>query len=86
MLTYSDCAHFSDLTDDEIAAIAESHHVPLAIACGEGKHLSATPLGCRTILREMMERIEHAEAMHDWAKARRLHRALDHFAATHHYL
>ena len=86
MLTLTDCVHFSELTQDELDAFAENRHIPATIACGEAQRLSSTPRGCRIILRHLLERIETAEVRQDWDRSRQLHRALDHFAATHPYL
>lgn len=86
MLTLSDCVHFSELTPEELDAFADSRHLPAAIACGEARLLSASPRGCRIILKHLLERIEYAESHQDWTHSRRLHQALEHFAATHHYV
>lgn len=86
MLTLTDCVHFSELTQVELDAFAESRQLPTAIACGEARQLSTSPRGCRIILKHLLERIEQAESRQDWERSRQLHRALEHFAATHPYL
>ena len=86
MLTYNDIVDTTDLTEEEIAAIAESRHLPMAMACIEAYGLCETPEGCRTVIKEIMEDIANAEAHNNHKKLVDLHKALEHFTATHQYV
>jgi hypothetical protein len=52
MLSYDDCVGLSELTPEEIAAIACRLHVPEIVAVGMGACLSRTPEGGRLIRRQ----------------------------------
>lgn len=45
MLTFQECLAFSELTEDEILAIAEHENLPEAVALELGNTLAQTPAG-----------------------------------------
>lgn len=48
MLTLQDCIELSDLTEDEILAIAEHEHIPEMVAVELGSYLVYAPNGEKT--------------------------------------
>ncbi len=50
MLTYNDCLGLSDLTQEEVAALARIKHLPEVVALEMGCSLCRTPQGARTIV------------------------------------
>ncbi|MDH3637102.1 MAG: hypothetical protein OES09_01385 [Gammaproteobacteria bacterium] len=40
MLTIEDCVHFSELSEEEVAAIVEHDHLSLVVACENAKSLA----------------------------------------------
>ncbi|MBI3516801.1 MAG: hypothetical protein HY060_22450, partial [Proteobacteria bacterium] len=60
MLTYVDCVALSQLTADEIAAIAEHEHCPEIIAAGLGAYLLRTQDGAARISRFIEDDINAA--------------------------
>jgi hypothetical protein len=77
MLTLSDCFDFSDLTDEEITAIAECEHIPLITALEEGECLVHSRRGRKKIAAmiathadecEACGHLEHAEKLRDVRK------------------
>lgn len=86
MLTYKDCADFSDLTDEEIHSVEDSEHLPAIAACARAQGLATTPQGCRLLLKYLLDRLEHMEARNDVQHVTDLHRNLEQFAHKHHYV
>jgi len=82
MLTYEECLEMSDLSDDEIAAIAEHEHVNPMIAVALGHYL-VTHNGEQHIQRFILDDIERARRSGDQQKQALLTGALKHFIATH---
>ncbi len=60
MLTYQDCVELSDLTEDEIEAIAQHEHLPEMAALEMGSYLVHTPEGIPMIKRIILDDIEEA--------------------------
>jgi hypothetical protein len=60
MLTYEDCVGMSDLTADEIDAIAEHEHVPAIVAVEMGRYLMTTPKGSLALKRIILDDIQAA--------------------------
>jgi hypothetical protein len=86
MLAFTDCVHFSNLTPDEVDAIAEHEHIDDMLACELGQTLASDARGCQKILKFMVEDMQHAEEHHDFARSYQLHQTINHFAAEHHFI
>jgi hypothetical protein len=84
MLTGKECLEFTDLTIDEIEAIAEHEHIPAIVAAEEGDYLLRSKQGAETIKRFIQEDIEHAYSHGNLLHATELKGVLERFAAAHH--
>ena len=60
MLTFEDCLALCDLTEKEIAAIAEHEHVPDMLALELGEYLVRTKDGELVIKKMIIDDIKHA--------------------------
>jgi hypothetical protein len=60
MLTIQDCIELSELTEEEILAIAEHEHIPEMAALELGNYLVGTPEGEQRIRAMIVDDIEHA--------------------------
>lgn len=83
MLTLKDCIDMSDLTDSEIAAIAEHEHVPEIIAAEIGCKLINSRDGRRILKHYIYENYVRAKAHHLDAKANGLALLLRQFDGAH---
>ena len=83
MLTLEDCIALSDLTPEEIAAIAEHEHIPRILAAELGHYLVETPDGCKRIRAIIRDDIAAAEKRRDREKVLRLKLCLRHFIEHH---
>jgi predicted transcriptional regulator of viral defense system len=83
MLTIQDCIELSELTEDEILAIAEHEHIPEMAAIEMGNYLVHTPEGEKRIKRMILEDIEHARSHGNLRHAAALKLALRHFVQEH---
>ncbi len=83
MLTIEDCIALSDLTEEEIDAVAEHEHVPEMLAVELGSYLVHLPDGERRIKRIIAEDIAVARARGDLAHAAKLKLVLRHFVEHH---
>ena len=83
MLTMEDCIAMSDLTEDEIDAIAEHEHLPEMAALEMGWYLVQTPEGERRIKRMIVEDIDHAHRRGDSAHAAKLKLVLRQYIEQH---
>lgn len=83
MLTINDCIELSELTEDEILAIAEHEHVPEIVAAEMGHYMIHTPDGEKRIKRMIADDIEAARERGDLQHAAILRCALQHFLKTH---
>jgi len=83
MLTYDDVKEMSELSDEEIAFIAEHEHVPEICAAEFGCYLVRSANGVPMLHRAILEDLEHAKARHDHKKVQRLRLVLKRFIATH---
>lgn len=83
MLTLQDCIELSELTEDEILAIAEHEHIPEMAAVEMGNYLVHTPEGERRIKRMILDDIQLARDHGNLRHAAMLKLALRHFVATH---
>lgn len=83
MLTYQDCVELSDLTEDEIEAIAQHERLPEMAALEMGSYLVHTPEGIPVIKRIILEDIEEVRRHGHPDKALKLKLVLKHFVKTH---
>jgi S-ribosylhomocysteine lyase LuxS involved in autoinducer biosynthesis len=83
MLTLQDCIELSELTEDEILAIAEHEHIPEMAALEMGNYLVHTPEGERRIKRMIADDIQSARDHGNLRHAAMLKLVLRHFVATH---
>lgn len=83
MLTLQECLEFTELTEDEIHAIAEHEHVPEIVAAELGDCLLRSEEGICLIRRFMLDDIATAQFHGQKGKANRLHQVLAHFNETH---
>lgn len=79
MLTLQDCLDLSDLTREEIDAIAEHEHLPEVIAAELGTYLVHTGSGQRAIKDIMRDDILAAQARGDFRHSAMLKLVLRHF-------
>jgi hypothetical protein len=83
MLSYEDCVELSDLTEEEIAAIAEHEHLPEIAALEMGSYLVHTPEGVPMIKRIILDDIEEERRRGHNEKSLQLKLVLKHFIDTH---
>lgn len=83
MLSIRDCLDYCDLTDDEVALIAEHEGIPdvaaAQVACG----LVQTPEGTLLLTRFMTDLLERAERAGEQEKATRARAVIARFSADH---
>jgi hypothetical protein len=79
MLTYEDCLGMTDLTQEEVEAIAEHEHCHDIIALELGNYLVHTPEGQPRIRRMILDDIERAEARGDASHSAKLKLVLKQF-------
>lgn len=84
MLTIEDCIALSELTEQEILAIAEHEHIPEMVAAELGSYLVQTPTGEFRIGAMIRDDIEHAHRIGDYRRAALLRICLRHFLEHHH--
>jgi hypothetical protein len=84
MLTLQDCIALSDLTPEEVEAIAEERHLPTIVAAELGAYLVHTPTGEAQIRAMIRDHLAQARAAGDLARTARLKAVLRHFVAEHH--
>jgi hypothetical protein len=83
MLTIEDCIALSELTPEEIAAIAEDTHLPDIIAAELGCYLVHSASGRKRIKAMIRDDIDMARAHGDYRHAAKLKLVLEHFIAEH---
>jgi hypothetical protein len=83
MLTLDECISMSDLTDVEIAVIAEHEHVPEIVAVELGHGLLKTPKGVFILKCYISDVLEQAKLAGKRDKVKRLDRLLTRFSAAH---
>ena len=83
MLTYNDCLGFSELTPEQVSALARHEHLPEIVALGMGWSLCGTPGGRQRIRRMILDDIEGACRRGDTRTAAGLGLALHHFVEAH---
>ncbi|MDS4022323.1 MAG: hypothetical protein RKR03_17740 [Candidatus Competibacter sp.] len=83
MLSYEDCVELSDLTEEEIEAIAEHEHLPEMAALEMGSYLVHTAEGIPMIKRIILDDIEEERRRGHDQKVLQLKLVLKHFVDTH---
>ena len=83
MLAWIDCLSLSDLTADEIRAIADHEHLSQMAALELGHWLVHRPDGTRVLKRLILEELEAAAARGDFKRAAELRLTIRHFCDTH---
>lgn len=83
MLTFEDCIALSELTDEEIAAIAEHEHLPMTVAAEFGNYLIRCADGLPRIKRIIAEDIAAADRRGNHRHALALKLVLRHFLEHH---
>ena len=83
MLCYQDCVELSDLTEEEIEAIAQHEHLPEMAALELGSYLVHTAEGVPMIKRIILDDIEEARRRGHDQKTLQLKLVLKHFVDTH---
>jgi hypothetical protein len=83
MLTLEDCLALSELTEEEILAIAEHENLPEIVALELGNYLVHAPGGEARIKRMIRDDIEHAKACGNHRRIGELKSVLKHFCAQH---
>ncbi|MFW5679603.1 MAG: hypothetical protein ACOC3D_05010 [Pseudomonadota bacterium] len=84
MLTYDDCVGLSELTPDEIDAIAEHEHVPAIVAVEMGRYLMTTDDGSLVLRNIILDDIEAARERGDSLHAACLRMVLRDFCKRSH--
>ncbi|MDO6562579.1 hypothetical protein Q4488_04195 [Amphritea sp. 1_MG-2023] len=82
MLTYEECLELSDLTEDEVEAIAEHEHTDPIIAMAMGHYLCCHQ-GESKVKKIILEDIAKAQRRGDTKHEKVLRRVLAHFIKTH---
>lgn len=83
MLTLQDCIELSELSEDEILAIAEHEHIPEMLAVEMGNYLVHSPSGEKRIKRMIVDDIDLAREHGNLKHAAMLKRVLKHYVAEH---
>ena len=78
MITIQDCLAFSDLTEEEIDAIAEHEHLPEIVAAELGTYLTHRPGGIYYLRSMIRDDIAAARMRGDQQRAHRLSLVLMH--------
>lgn len=84
MLSLQDCLELSELTEDEILAIAEHENLPEIAALELGNALVQTAAGERRIEEMIVEDIAAAQRRGNLAHSALLKRVLQAYIARHH--
>jgi hypothetical protein len=82
-LSLQDCIDMSDLTEDEILAIAEHEQLPELLALELGSYLVHAPGGEKKIKRMIQDDIRAARERNDLKRSAFLKCVLKHFVETH---
>jgi hypothetical protein len=83
MLTFDDCVALCELTEDEIAAIAEHEHLPMIVAAELGNYLIHGPDGALRIKRIILDDMLAANRSRDSGRRLALKLVLRHFVERH---
>ncbi|MGA9396442.1 MAG: hypothetical protein WCA83_13605 [Azonexus sp.] len=83
MLTLQDCIELSDLTEEEVLAIAEHENIPEMVAVELGSYLVHGPDGEKRIKRMIVDDIKHAQETGNLKHAVVLKSVLKHYLECH---
>jgi hypothetical protein len=83
MLTFDDCLALCELTEGEIAAIAEHEHLPMIVATELGNYLIQGPDGALRIKRIILDDMRAADRAGDSTHALTLKLVLREFTERH---
>ncbi|HEX5803249.1 MAG TPA: hypothetical protein VFY24_09495 [Azospira sp.] len=83
MLTWTDCVELSELSAEEIAAIARHEHLPEMVALELGNYLIHTADGERRVRAMIRDDIRHEAAAGHRDRAAALRRVLRHYLEHH---
>ena len=83
MLTLQDCIELSELTEEEILAIAEHEHIPEMLALELGNYLIHSPSGEQRIKAMIVDDIEAARCSGDHKRVLALKMCLKHYVEHH---
>ncbi|PKO94315.1 MAG: hypothetical protein CVU16_03605 [Betaproteobacteria bacterium HGW-Betaproteobacteria-10] len=83
MLTIQDCIELSELTEDEVLAIAEHEHIPEMLAVEMGSYLVHTASGEKKIKRMIADDIAHSREAGNVKHAALLKKVLKHYLEHH---
>jgi len=83
MLTFDDCLALCELTEEEIAAIAEHEHLPMIVAAELGNYLIHGPDGALRIKRIILDDMMVADQAGDNGRALMLKLVLRSFVERH---
>lgn len=83
MLSWEDCVGLSELTEEEIEAVARHEHLPRLAALALAEYLVHCPDGCSRVKRMILDDIEEARGKGDLLEALKLRLALRHFVRAH---
>ena len=83
MLTIQDCIELSELTEEEILAIAQHEHIPEMAALELGHYLVHTPAGEQRIHEMIVDDLEAARQEGNVARVLALKTCLRHFLEHH---
>ena len=79
MLTFDDCVALCELTEDEIAAIAEHEHLPMIVAAELGNYIIHGPDGALRVKRIILDDMLAADRAGEEGRALTLKLVLRHF-------
>ncbi len=83
MLSLLDCIAMSELTPDEIEAIAQHEHIPVIVAAELGNYLVSREDGYVELCRIILDDIKQAQDKGDVPKAAKLQITLKKFLSEH---
>lgn len=83
MLTFEDCLGMCELTEEEVAAVAEHEHLPMIVAAELGNYIIQGPDGAFRVKRIIIDDIRHAASVGDMTHVLALKLVLRHFVERH---
>lgn len=83
MLSIEDCIALSELSEEEILAIAEHEHIPEIVAAEMGNYLVHTPDGEVRVRAIIVDDIREARRCEDNARVLALKMILKHYLGEH---
>ena len=83
MLSIQDCIAFSELSEEEILAIAEHEHIPEIVAAEMGNYLVHTPNGEVRVRAIIVDDIREAQRCENRERALALKLILKHYLGEH---